>query len=86
MANYLFSEINNGIAIENPTITICNVIDNRNGTANVWVEIVEGNPSPNFNLSFKITLGNQFTYTGDQPMKVDVDAWYIIEIQNYEVT
>lgn len=83
MANYIFTNINNGVTITNPSITICDVIDKRNGTAVIVVLIVEGNPSPNFELSFKVALNNAFTYEGDQPMKVDVDAWLLVELQNY---
>ena len=85
MANYRFININNGITINNPVISVCDVIDKRNGTAIIYVKITEGNPSPNFDVSFKVALDNIFTYTGDQQMKADVDAWFIIEIQNYLV-
>ena len=86
MANYKFDEINGGVAITNPVITICNVDDKRNGTAIIYVLIQEGNPSPNFNLSFIVPLlKSTFTYSGDQPMKTDVDAWFDIEIQTYIV-
>jgi len=86
MANYRFDDVNGGVAITNPVMNICSVDDKRNGTAIIYVHITEGNPSPNFNVSFIVPLlKSVFTYTGDQPMKVDVDAWYDIEILTYIV-
>jgi len=81
--NYIFTQINGGIEITNPTITVCDVIDKRNGTAIIVVLIKVGSPNPNIDVEFKVTLDNFFNYVGDQPMKVDVDAWFLIEIENY---
>lgn len=79
MADYLFYTINNGVTIQNPTITVSDVIDKRNGTALVYAFIVKDN------VSFKVALDSLFTYTGDQPMKADIDTWFAIQIQNYIV-
>ena len=83
MPNYKFQQINGGVSVSNPILTICDVQDKRNGTAIIVVLIEHINPSPNFEVSFKVPLDNFFTYVGDQPMKADVDAWFEIEIQNY---
>jgi hypothetical protein len=85
MAHYKFNEINGGIAIENPTITICDVIDKRNGTAIVYVLIESSDTGSGHDVSFKVPLITAFTYTGEQPMKSEIDAWFDVEIQNYLV-
>jgi len=85
MATYKFDEVNGGIAITNPVIKICNVDDKRNGTAIIYIEVKEGNPDPSFTVSFIVPLSTIFTYTGDQPMKADVDTWLVDEIQTYLV-
>lgn len=85
MANYRFEDINNGIALTNPTISIAHIIDNRDGTAVVRISITGGNPAPHFEMSFVVAMDTLFTYSGDQPMKADVDAWFAIEILTYIV-
>lgn len=85
MANYIFPDVNNDLAISNPVITVCGVFDKKDGTALVFAKIVEGNPSPNFSVTFEIQLESVFLYAGAQPMEVDVDAWFATEIETYEV-
>jgi hypothetical protein len=84
MANYIFDNINGAVEMQNPQITTSKVTDHMDGTATVEVAISLGAPVAEAS-KFKVTLANFYSYPGDQPMKVDVDAWVTTELLNYEV-
>jgi hypothetical protein len=84
MAKYLFEEINAGVEMQNPQITVSDILDKGDGTAIVWVFISLGAAGGKA-ATFKIQLKDPYPYTGDEPIKEEVDAWAVIEIAKYEV-
>ena len=83
MPDYTFPNLNSKVSIKSPKVRIVNVNDHNNGTASIDIELSVANApqgqAPNFGVTF-----TGFTYTGDQPMKVDVEAWVENELIKYK--
>lgn len=82
MANYIFQDINAGLEIKAPAVSVSSVYDHYNGTADVNILISLGSPQADA-VTFSVTLSG-FTYT-DHWTRQELEDWVTAELKNYEV-
>lgn len=71
------------VEMANHQINIHEIHDNFNGLAKVYILISLGSPQANAS-KIVVFLGN-YTYTGDQALKAEVESWVTTKLTEYEV-
>ena len=84
MANYIFKNINAGLEIKAPSISVNGLRTNVNDkTCEIDILISLVNPQAKA-VKFVVTLSG-FSYTGNEPLKDEIEAWVATELIKYEV-
>lgn len=84
MANYIFQNINAGLEIKAPSISVFSWITNpTEKTCTVTILISLGSPQANA-VKFGVELQG-FSYTGNEPLKADIEAWVQVKLTEYEI-